>query len=220
MAGLIDLTGKVFGLLTVVQREPNDQRGNAYWLCRCECGETAIVRGASLRNGHTKSCGCLFDSKQTSPQSNFYRHGFAASGQVPPEYFTWTGIKQRCFNPKTKGYINYGARGISVCQRWAESFGAFLADMGPKPGPDYSIERIDNDGHYEPSNCKWAKKKEQARNRRTNRMIEFQGKTQCLIEWAEELGINKNTLRIRLNAGWSVERALSTPSKNKSCSGK
>ena len=117
-------------------------------------------------------------------------------------------MKDRCYNQSNTGYTNYGARGIQMCARWYESFEAFLADMGPHPGPGYSLDRIDNNGNYEPGNCRWATKKEQARNKANNRVISFGGETKTVSEWAEERKILPSTLIHRINNGWPAEVAL------------
>jgi len=127
-----------------------------------------------------------------------------------PEYRVWGSMIKRCCNPKANRYDRYGGRGISVCERW-QSFEAFFEDMGPRPSPKHSIERRNNDGNYEKANCYWATWKEQARNKRTSRMLEFNGKTMCLAAWAEETGIASKVLCLRLRIGWSIERALTTP---------
>ncbi len=126
-----------------------------------------------------------------------------------PEYKVWEGMIQRCTNPKAYRFDAYGGRGITVCERWRD-FGNFLADMGSRPGRKHRIERKNNSGNYEPSNCCWATQKRQMRNTRANHLVTFRGETLCVIEWAERLGINYNTLRKRLRK-WSVDRALTTP---------
>jgi hypothetical protein len=143
--------------------------------------------------------------------SNF-RHGHARAGAPTQEYRAWAEMIKRCCNPKAGNYYKYGGRGITICNRWRRSFAAFLADIGPAPGPGYTPDRIDNNGHYEPGNVRWATRKEQCRNTRQNRVLTFAGRSQTLGAWAEELGINHQTISQRLNAcGWSVEKALSTP---------
>lgn len=126
------------------------------------------------------------------------------------EHNTWNGMLERCRNPKQKSYARYGGRGIKVCERWLK-FENFYADMGPRPSKKHSINRKDNDGNYTPQNCEWTVKKQQARNTSTNRFLTYKGRTQCVAAWAEEFGLGTHTIRDRLNAGWSVDRAISTP---------
>jgi hypothetical protein len=121
-------------------------------------------------------------------------------------------MRTRCTNPNVPNYKDYGGRGIAVCERW-RSFEAFLADMGPRPGLGYSIERINNDGDYEPGNCRWADRAQQSNNRRNNRLLTWNGETKTLAEWSRTTGLDYAALLARLNRGWSVERALSTPMK-------
>jgi len=120
-------------------------------------------------------------------------------------------MKRRCYNPNTPYYHLYGGRNITVCGRWKDSFVNFLADMGPKPSPEHTIDRIDNDGNYEPDNCRWATKMEQSHNSRKARLITYNGETLCLREWARRLGIGHMALSTRLNRGWSLKKALTTP---------
>ena len=158
-ANFIDLKGQRFGRLLVLA-EHGSPKGAAYWLCVCDCGKQHVARGTELRNGQIKSCGCFRASCCPPP-----RHGEAwsktASGT--PEYKAWMNMKGRCASPRAKWH---GARGITVCDRWLHSYENFLADMGRKPASEYSIDRIDNDGNYEPGNCRWATKAEQSRNQR------------------------------------------------------
>ena len=189
-----DETGKTFGRLTVLRHVPN-----AFCLCLCSCGQERTVSARSLRNGHTKSCGCLRKEIMTS-------HGHTKTR----EYGTWADMKNRCHNPKHKGFKGYGGRGIKVCDRWFDSFENFLEDMGPRP-KGHSLDRKDNDGNYCPENCHWATRRQQAGNKRTSRLIEYRGRTQCLADWAFELGMRKNCLSYRLDAGWSVSRAFTAP---------
>lgn len=196
-----DLVGQVFGRLTVIERAENYHRKFSRYLCRCECGRTLTVPGGHLRTSHTRSCGCIVNRRGT----------FGLSKKIS-EYNIWAFMIQRCLNPANPAFADYGGRGITVCERWRESLANFLSDMGPRPGPRYSIDRLDNNGPYAPENCRWATRIEQNNNTRTNRMLSFNGKTQTMAQWARELGIQKTTLHARFNLyGWSVERALTTP---------
>lgn len=125
-----------------------------------------------------------------------------------PEYTAWAGMLQRCRNPKNAAYPDYGGRGITVCDAWRDSFEAFYADLGPRPSARHSIDRIDNDGNYEPGNCRWATAKEQNRNTRRARLLTFDGRTQLLSDWGAELGVHPEAIRGRLRRGWSIEDAL------------
>lgn len=201
-----DLTGRKFGRLTVVQYVGSND-GNAQWLCFCDCGSECAVAATDLtrrtRVG-TKSCGCHRSDKA---RERVTTHGKT----LTPEYSSWRAMIQRCYNPKNVTWNRYGGRGITVCARWRNSFEAFLSDMGYRPSTRHSIERLDNNGHYDPGNCKWATIKEQARNTSKAIRVEFNGRTQCISEWAEQVGISKRTIWNRLRSGWSVERALTEP---------
>ncbi len=124
------------------------------------------------------------------------------------EYRSWAGMKSRCNNPNHSNYHYYGGRGIKVCSRWNQSFKAFLADLGRKPYPKYTLDRIDNSGGYKPSNCRWTTQSEQRKNSRSARLLTVNGKTMCVLDWAKELYIHPTTIYFRLNAGWSSKKAL------------
>lgn len=169
-------------------------------LCECECGTVREVRLGNLTRGLSESCGCTNDYNRI--------HGEAVKETT--EYVIWKTMRARCNNPKNRGYVRYGGRGIRVCSEW-DSFETFLADVGRRPSPEHSIDRIDNDGHYEPGNVRWATREEQAKNTCRNRRIAFDGKLLMLKEWAEVTGIGRTTILERLKAGWTVERALTEP---------
>ena len=163
-----DITGIKFGRLTVVSFSHKSQ-SKQYWDCKCECGNFIKVYRFSLISKDTRSCGC-FRKERTIERSQ--THGDTVERDETPEYRAWVGMKNRCNNPKTPGYKDYGARGIRVCKRWNKSFPAFLKDMGRKP-PRTSLDRINNNGNYEPNNCRWATPTEQCNNRRTNKHPDF-----------------------------------------------
>lgn len=195
-----DLTGLAFGRLTVIAFA-----GSNRWHCQCECGSQRIVRGVHLRSGHTSSCGC-----RRKEVLNRTTHGLSGS----PEFFVWWEMLRRCYDDSREQYERYGGRGITVCQLWRNSFSAFYSDMGPRPSPQHSIERIDNDRGYSKANCRWATVHEQCRNTRRTRNLTFRGVTMCLTDWAARIGISQPTLTKRLERGWSIERALTTPTKH------
>lgn len=208
MPGKIEMVGLKFGRLTVI-RESHNTNGRYYWECVCDCGNKLSVIGSHLRNGNTRSCGCL----QTDTVSLLKKtHGLSHTR----EHNSWLGMKQRCEYKNHYGYKYYGGRGISVCKRWRDSFQNFIDDMGKIPGEGYSLDRIDSNRDYSKENCRWATASEQSNNKRNNHVITFNGKTQTMKQWSRQVGINYDTIRNRLNTyGWTIERALTTNAYNK-----
>jgi len=216
MPAFRDLTGQRFGRLVVVEKRDGRRRGNVMWLCRCDCGQTTPIRGCDLRNGHTKSCGCLQKASAAATAAATGRsnatHGHTRWGGESRAYRVWRNMIQRCTNQRADAYARYGGRGITVCKRWRK-FESFLADMG-EPPPGHQIDRIDNDKGYFKCNCRWVTSKENGRNTRRNRLLTHNGRTQCVAAWAEDTGIKVGTIFQRLNGGWPVERALTEPVGN------
>ena len=199
-----DLRGMRVGRLLVIEPTPTRKNGRVLWRCECDCGNEVLVRSSSLlRPSSTKSCGCY------GRDSRFGRGTHKMTNT--PEYRTWCKMKARCYSPRDKRFGNYGGRGITVCDRWLNSFQNFYDDMGPKPA-HYSLERIDNDGNYEPQNCKWIPMAEQAKNRTTVYKISFGGHTLSISGWARKLGMSPSCLRFRLvKRNWPIEQALTFP---------
>lgn len=192
--------GHLFGRLTVVSQAPNRLRGIC-WNVLCSCGTEKEVCQSDLRGGNTLSCGCL-RAEITSKRNT--THGMART----LTHITWQALIQRCTNPENPAWDRYGGRGITVCDRWRNSFEAFLSDMGERP-KGLSLDRVDNSKGYEPENCAWATAKEQARNTRRNRLVSFQGHNICLAEAAEIADLPYWKVRHRLNAkGWTPSQAL------------
>ena len=195
----------IFGRWTAIG--PAIKRGRTiYWFCQCECGTKKFVTLQSLRNGGSRSCGCL---KKDEPH---IKHGAARNARHGPGYNVWRSMKRRCLNKKNSEYHLYGGRGIMICARWIDSYSNFIADMGPRPSPTHSIDRINNNGHYTPLNCRWATRTEQNRNRRNTRMIEVGGKTLPLAEACERYGVPYQLAFTRIHyRKWPVAKALGLP---------
>lgn len=198
--------GDRFGRLVVVATSDRRSKSRArYWSCVCDCGNGKEIEGAPLKSGATRSCGCLHREAATKIST---KHNMSHS----TEYQAWSNAKARCGNPKVPFYKNYGGRGITVCERWLgeQGFANFLADMGRKPDPKRTLDRIDNNGNYEPSNCRWATRGEQAENKRSNRVLVHDGRALSVTQWAVALGISRGTIFARLRKGATVARALKT----------
>ena len=200
----IDLTGQVFGCLTALHPgERSKKITNTIWVCLCSCGKLAQVSSGKLKNGHTKSCGCF---RRTRLIERNRTHG----GCGTKAYRSWKHLLERCCNPNNKRWKDYGGRGINVCDRWRE-FKHFLVDMGEPPTKEHSIDRINNDGNYEPSNCRWATTEEQSRNTRRNRIVKYDGIARCVAEWAKLVGLPANALNSRIARGWDIHSAMTKP---------
>lgn len=210
MPTMIDLTGQQFERLTVIRR--TGRRPRSWWMCQCRCGNMKEYSSDALRSGHSQSCGCLAYETRKSCR---FKHGHSRVGEArnpSTEYYTWRCMKSRCYNPRTKKYKYYGGKGIRICERWMneDGFNNFLNDMGPKP-PGHTIERKENRGDYTPGNCRWATRWDQARNTSQVKMIEFNGKNQCVKDWATDLGFKVECLYYRIKAKWSIKDTLSLP---------
>lgn len=204
-----DLTGRRFGRLAVKSYVGRDTKRSTVtlWLCVCECGTSRIVRACNLRSGHTTSCGCYrTELAKRTGRSFWQKHGHA--GRHTATYRTWNKMKNRCLDPNDTNFPRYGGRGITVCEQWLD-FRGFLADMGDRP-EGTSIDRIDTNGNYEPSNCRWASLLTQANNTRANHVIEHEGVRHTASEWARITGIAASTITTRIRRGWSVSEALYT----------
>lgn len=203
MAATIPIpVGRKFGRLTVISLDRS--KPGRFIVCRCDCGAKVSVSFKLVRRGTTKSCGC------------FRRDVVAAKNTVHgmkgrQEYGHWKGMRQRCHDPNHHKYLRYGGRGVVICEAWND-FAKFLEDVGPIPGPGYSLDRFPNrHGNYEPGNVRWATAKQQARNKDSTQMVKWKGCDVALIELAEQFGINTGLVRLRMKNGWSLSRALSTP---------
>lgn len=192
--------GEKFGRLTIIENHhPKDEV-----ICKCDCGNIKTARATNVYYGGTKSCGCLFN------EGNNLKHGHRRAKEKSEKlYGVWKTMRERCNNSSCKAYKNYGQRGIKVCDEWKdyETFRTWAYENGYKEG--LSIDRLYVDGDYEPQNCRWADDKQQANNKRNNRILTFKGKSQTMTQWADETGIKVATIWARLNRGWSVEKTLS-----------
>ena len=204
MSNLIDLTGKRYGELVVIKRADNTTKGLATWECLCDCGNTTIVKGSSLRSGITKSCGC-----RRSKVKPTLRHGMSHTRL----YYVWNNIKKRCYEKTNPAYKNYGGRGIKMCDSWKDSFESF-AEWAKNSGysDTLTIERINVNGNYCPENCTWIPGNEQQNNRTTCQLYTYKGETKNLMEWCNYFGLPYMTIYTRLfRLKWDFERAISEP---------
>lgn len=205
MPKLVDLSGRKYGRVTVIRRHANYINRFVHWDCICDCGVEFVTRGQSLTLGRTQSCGCKSRERVKAMGEANKKHGMRNT-QI---YHIWSGI--------ARGRTTRGYSGVKTCDRWRK-FENFYADMGPMPSPEHSIDRIDGAKGYSPENCRWATVVEQNNNKRTNRVLEFNGERRTVAEWARHIGINYETLLNRVTRhGWSVERALTTLGDGRAC---
>lgn len=204
MAKRLSVIGDRYGRLTVVSEAERGKDYKRRFVCQCSCGRTTTVQLSHLRAGDEGlSCGCRRVEQAAVIGKSNVRHGRSRTR----EHYVWADMKRRCSQQSHHAYAGYGGRGIRVCDRWVESFEAFFADMGECPD-GMSLDRKDNDGNYEPGNCRWSTRRQQQRNRRTNRLITAFGETLCVAEWAERTGLSTHAIRHRLMRGKSPEEAL------------
>ena len=187
----IDLTGQRFGRLLVAGMGERSANGRILWVCLCDCGNQKTITPAGLRHGGTRSCGCL-----RAEASSARTKGVLVDGALRrnPMYHRWVSMKQRCQNPSSPFFKNYGGRGIVLCDAWEKSFSAFVGDVGEPPSSAHTLERIDNDGPYSPQNVRWALRSEQLRNQRRTILIEVDGVALAAKDWAAKLGISYQKL--------------------------
>lgn len=201
MGKKIDLTGQRFGKWLVISKgeSPSGYEHQQFWLCRCDCGTELVRKGGQLRYAEKKGVA------QSCQRCGAIRHGYTKS----PEHRAWINMHDRCRRPENHAYARYGGRGISVCDRW-KSFENFIADMGHRPTAAHSLDRIDNNGNYCPENCRWTTQITQNRNNSGNKVIEHNGESMSISEWAEKTGIPRGAIYMRLRAKWSIGDALTT----------
>lgn len=205
MPNFMDLSGQKFNSLLVIEHAGRNHIGKHIYLCKCDCGKSVILRGEDVKSGNTKSCGCL-RSKMVADKN--FKHGYAHT----PMYNVWSSIKARCLNHNDKQYSDYGGRGITICESWMQ-YENFHDDMINTYKHGLSIERVDNNKGYGKENCIWADRITQANNKRRNRFMEYDGEKMTVSQMAKKYNIHPSVLQSRLRVGWSVEKALTTPSK-------
>ena len=199
-----DLVGQKFGRWLVIEEAGRDKHGRRLWTCKCECGKQKDVPTNVLLNGESQSCGCLRHDRYLEAVT---KHGCGkkikgSDRYATREYCIWQNMKQRCYNPNYKQFMDYGGRGIGMFEPWIESFETFYEFIGPCPSENHSIDRYpNNDGNYEPGNVRWATKKEQAEHRRNNRWFEYNGENKIISQWAEILGVRHNLILYHLKKG-------------------
>lgn len=206
MTKVIDMVGRRFGALVVIERGANTKGGEVRWRCACDCGGEALSLGMNLRSGHAVTCG---GNSHRAGANKTHGESRAVKGGPTAEYISWNRIKDRCLCPTYHSYSSYGGRGITICDEWKDNYEAFLSYIGRRPSPDHSIDRIDNEGNYEPGNVRWATRIEQANNTRRTKRYLYAGRLLTLAEIARERGVTYNRLHLRITRlNWTLERAL------------
>lgn len=209
MGKCVDLTGKKFTRLTVIARHGSTKSKKAVWLCQCECGGKTKVTSQMLTSGRTKSCGCLHKEQLSAGHST---HCLSKTRL----HKAWCNMKTRCYNQNNKDYSRYGGRGIIMCDEWKNDFVSFYNWAIINGYNDMlTLDRIDNNGNYEPSNCRWITMQKQCNNRHSNHMITYNGETHTISEWSEIVGMSRDALVSRLRRGWDIEKTLTTPVNKK-----
>lgn len=207
-----DLTGQRFGRLAVVRNAGKDKRGAYLWECLCDCGSTCVMRSDHLKRGEVQSCGCLNRERAKETASKTGKANRKHGGNGTRLYSVWHGMKDRCYNSGNPYFEKYGGRGITVCAEWRTDFAAFRAwALVNGYASGLSIDRVDNNAGYSPDNCRWITAKGQARNRRSNRVIS--GKS--VAAWADKACVSYSAILRRLNCGWSIQDACTTPAGKK-----
>lgn len=204
-------------MLYVVCRVQNSNHGDAQYLCKCDCGNYKVIKANNLKNGNTHSCGCL---KKQMMHDKQFKHGDACENETRL-YRIWRGMVSRCYTPSATEFQNYGGRGICVCNEWKNDYQSFKCWALMNGYSDHlTIDRIDNNLNYTPDNCRWISKNDQMLNKSNNRLITFNGITKTITEWARDIGINRSSLRCRIDRyHWPIEKALTTPVRLRGDSG-
>lgn len=212
MRTLIDLSGRKFGQLTVVRRGKTIKRNNGgtipYWVCICDCGKQVEIVGGDLKSGRTQSCGCY---QREAARKYHTKHNMCGTRL----HGIWLDMKRRCRNNKRPCYGRYGGRGITICDEWNEFIPFKNWALLNGYADNLTIDRIDNDGDYEPDNCRWVTMEIQANNNSKNRILEYEGETHTMAEWAKILNISYSTIRCRVKRNWPMERIVSTPQRRR-----
>jgi len=208
MSKKLNIQGQRFSRWTVLDKESITIRNHTKVWCRCDCGTEKLIDDQSLKTGRSTSCGCYHKSMTNAMQT----HGDSSKNIKATEYNSWAGMKQRCYNKNNIRYPEWGGKGVTVCDRWLNSYEAFLEDVGRKPAPHYTLDRYPNKtGNYEPNNVRWATPKQQSNNTARNRNIEHDGEVRTLAQWADKYKIQPATLSSRLRHNWDLKEALNTP---------